>query len=99
MNSGRGDERIREKLLASMGDLARRPDAPAMLFVTHPIGEVLPVFGKSLLIRRGRIFEQGALRQAPTTGTQSPFCETGVRSDWRNDFRAVVGSATVMRLK
>jgi len=75
----------RENLLASIDELARRPDAPTMLFVTHHIEEVLPVFGRSLLIRRGTIFEQGATRETLTTETLSAFFETGVRIDWRND--------------
>ncbi len=75
----------RENLLASIDELARRPDAPTMLFVTHHIEEVLPVLGRSLLIRRGTIFEQGKTRETLTTETLSAFFETGVRMDWRND--------------
>ncbi len=51
-----------------------------MVFVTHPIEEVLPVFSRSLLIRRGRIFEQGATREVLTAEKLSAFFETGAGS-------------------
>jgi len=74
----------RESLLESISELAVSPNAPTLLFVTHHIEEILPVFGRSLLIRRGGIFARGASREIVTTETLSSFFETEVRVDWRN---------------
>ncbi|TVX95345.1 ABC transporter ATP-binding protein [Cohnella terricola] len=75
----------RESLLASISELAQSPNAPTMLFVTHHIEEILPVFSRSLLIRRGEIFAQGPSREVLTSETLSSFFETGVQVDWKSD--------------
>jgi iron complex transport system ATP-binding protein len=75
----------RESLLASISELAKRPNAPTMLFVTHHIEEILPVFSRSLLIRRGQIFAQGLSREVLTSEHLSEFFETAVQVDWRSE--------------
>lgn len=74
----------REALLSSIAQLAEEPDAPTMLFVTHHIEEILPVFNKTLLIRRGQIFAQGASQEVLNSERLSAFFETKVQVSWQN---------------
>jgi iron complex transport system ATP-binding protein len=74
----------RESLLASIGQLAEEPDAPTILFVTHHIEEILPVFNRTLLIRRGRVFAQGNSRDMLTGENLTAFFETPVHVRWQN---------------
>ncbi|NQX59150.1 ABC transporter ATP-binding protein [Paenibacillus qinlingensis] len=74
----------REALLASISELAVGPDAPTLIFVTHHIEEILPVFGQTLLIRRGGVFAQGDTREVLTSNSLSSFFETSVEVKWQN---------------
>lgn len=49
----------REQLLATIEQLARRPDAPTLIYVTHHLEEVLPCFTHTLLLRDGQVFQTG----------------------------------------
>ncbi|MDD9265741.1 ABC transporter ATP-binding protein [Paenibacillus sp. GCM10023248] len=75
----------REALLASIDELAQGPDAPTLLFVTHHIEEILPVFSRSLLIRRGEVFARGLSRDVLTSAGLSAFFETEVEVNWRGE--------------
>ncbi|GFZ81299.1 putative ABC transporter ATP-binding protein YlmA [Paenibacillus marchantiophytorum] len=75
----------REALLASINELAQGPDAPTLLFVTHHIEEILPVFNQSLLIRRGEVFAKGASRDVLTSEGLSSFFETQVEVNWQSE--------------
>ncbi|RXZ79036.1 ABC transporter ATP-binding protein [Paenibacillaceae bacterium] len=69
----------REALLASIESLAAKPDAPTLLFVTHHIEEISPVFTHSLLVRRGTIFAKGESENVLTSQTLSSFFERPVQ--------------------
>ncbi|MEF2964230.1 ABC transporter ATP-binding protein [Paenibacillus sp. M1] len=75
----------REALLSSITELAASPDAPSMLFVTHHIEEILPIFNKSLLIRKGEQFSQGGSKEMLTSENLSTFFETPVQVTWQNE--------------
>ncbi|MGV2805703.1 molybdenum ABC transporter ATP-binding protein, partial [Clostridium perfringens] len=75
----------REALLSSITALASQPDAPTLLFVTHHIEEILPIFSHSLLIRRGTVFGQGSSKDMLTSGNLTSFFETPVEVSWQND--------------
>src|SRR5690625_3646180 len=49
----------REDLLNTVQRLATQKNGPTILFVTHHIEEVLPVFSHALLLRQGTVFAQG----------------------------------------
>lgn len=51
----------REDLLARLGMLARDPDAPATVLVTHHVEEVPPGFTHAMLMRDGSVVAQGLL--------------------------------------
>jgi len=49
----------REQLLATIEQLAKRPDAPTLIYVTHHLEEVLPCFSHTMLLRDGQVFQTG----------------------------------------
>jgi iron complex transport system ATP-binding protein len=49
----------REHLLSSIEKIGKRKSAPTLLYVTHRIEEILPVFTHAILIRHGRIHSKG----------------------------------------
>lgn len=53
------DPVARERFLQDIGKLARKPTAPAMIFVTHHIEEILPAFTHVLALRKGKIVYSG----------------------------------------
>ncbi|WP_184812499.1 ABC transporter ATP-binding protein [Actinophytocola algeriensis] len=57
----------REDLVARLSDLARDPDAPATVLVTHHVEEVPPGFTHLLLIADGGIVAQGLLEDVLTS--------------------------------
>lgn len=75
----------REMLLSSIGELAAEPGAPHMLFVTHHIEEILPVFTHTLLLRRGEIYAKGRTKDVLNSESLSAFFETSVSINWQNN--------------
>jgi len=68
----------RERLLESIHDLAVSDRSPTLLYVTHHTEEILPIFGHSLLLRRGEVYASGETRQLLTSERLSEFFETPV---------------------
>ena len=68
----------RERLLGSIEDLARQTDMPTMIYVTHHTEEILPAFGRTMLLRRGEAFRQGATEDVMNSLTLSDFFEAPV---------------------
>lgn len=75
----------REGLLDSIAELDTMPNAPHMLYVTHHTEEILPLFSKTLLLRRGEIFKQGDTRELMSSEVLSSFFELSVRVDWNHN--------------
>ena len=74
----------REHLLSSIENLGRIDNAPSILYVSHHIEEILPVFNRTLLLRRGKVHSSGKTRQVLSDRNLSSFFETPVRVQWRN---------------
>lgn len=72
----------KEGLLDSISELAKQPDAPSMIYVTHHTEEILPIFSHSLLIRRGEIFAQGKTQEVLNSDQLSDFFEMPVDLNW-----------------
>jgi len=53
------DPVARERFLAFLDQLASRPDAPALVLVTHHLEEITPAFGHVLLLADGRVIGSG----------------------------------------
>lgn len=56
------DPGAREKFLASLGLLRKQKKIPALIYVTHHVEEILPMFGKTLVLRNGRVLHAGKTR-------------------------------------
>jgi iron complex transport system ATP-binding protein len=54
------DPGAREVFLATIQDLATRQTDLSLVFVTHHIEEIMPAFGKTLVLKAGRIVRLGA---------------------------------------
>jgi iron complex transport system ATP-binding protein len=53
------DPVAREHFLAILERLGRQRGAPALVFVTHHVEEIVPVFTHALLLREGRVLAAG----------------------------------------
>jgi len=73
----------REHLLSSIENLGRRDDAPSILYVSHHIEEILPVFNHTLLLRRGKVHSSGKTKRVLSERNLSSFFETPVNVQWR----------------
>jgi iron complex transport system ATP-binding protein len=45
--------------LHTLEDLGKEPDAPTMIFVTHYLEEIMPVFSHVFLLQSGKCLAQG----------------------------------------
>lgn len=75
----------KEKLLSSIDELSRQDKAPTLIYVTHRTEEILPVFKKTLLLRRGKVHSSGSTVDLMTQENLSDFFETEVVCQKRND--------------
>ncbi|HWO78411.1 MAG TPA: ABC transporter ATP-binding protein [Bacillus sp. (in: firmicutes)] len=75
----------REQLLESVEELAKKHDAPTIIFVTHHVEEILPVFNKALLLKEGRVFAAGNTREIISSQQLSEFFELPVDVIWNHN--------------
>ncbi|WP_373893341.1 ABC transporter ATP-binding protein [Virgibacillus sp. CBA3643] len=75
----------REELLSTINHLAIQKDAPSIIFVTHHIEEIMPVFSHILLLRQGTVFDKGERSDLLTSSCLSEFFDTSVRVEWHRD--------------
>jgi len=74
----------RESLLKTIESLGKRQEAPTLIYVTHHVEEILPVFTHTLLIRGGEAFARGKTREVMTRENLSDFFETPVHFETSN---------------
>ncbi|WP_416825974.1 ABC transporter ATP-binding protein [Ectobacillus polymachus] len=72
------DVLAREQVLAMIQMIARQPDAPTLIYVTHHIEEVLPCFTNTLLLKEGEVYASGKTEDCLTTATLSAFYEVPI---------------------
>jgi len=53
------DPGARENFLATLQRLGRRKRVPSLIYVTHHVEEILPLFKKTLVLKEGKILESG----------------------------------------
>ncbi|MFF2447501.1 ABC transporter ATP-binding protein [Neobacillus sp. NPDC058068] len=75
----------REQLLESIDRMAKSPGAPTLIYVTHHVEEILPVFNKTLLLKQGQIFALGNTQELISSEPLSTFFELPVRVLWENN--------------
>lgn len=68
----------KEQLLSTVEQMAHQRKT-TILYVTHQIDEILPIFTHTLLLRSGRTFSQGPTEEQITSENLSTFCNTSVR--------------------
>lgn len=54
------DPGARENFLASLERLGKQKSVPALVYVTHHIEEILPMFKKTLILKQGKVLAAGA---------------------------------------
>lgn len=69
----------REQLLERITAIASAPEAPNLLFVTHYTEELLPCFDNLMLLKEGKIFDQGKTSQLLTTPNLESFYDKPVK--------------------
>lgn len=74
----------REKLLESIEKVAEKEDAPTMIYVTHHVDEILPIFNKTLLLKKGEVFSSGETKDMISSSTLSEFFGLPVEVNWDN---------------
>lgn len=58
------DPAARENFLATLKILGKQKRIPALIYVTHHVEEILPLFDKTMVLRQGKVIHQGATRAA-----------------------------------
>ena len=53
------DPGARENFLAALRKLSLQKKIPALIYVTHHVEEILPLFGKTLVLRAGKVLRSG----------------------------------------
>ena len=61
------DPAAREHFLQFVTRLGKKRGGPALVFVTHHVEEIAPVFSHVLVLRRGRLLAAGKARAILTT--------------------------------
>jgi iron complex transport system ATP-binding protein len=56
------DPGARENFLAALGKVARQKKIPALIYVTHHLEEILPLFGNTLVLSDGKVLQSGRTR-------------------------------------
>jgi iron complex transport system ATP-binding protein len=74
----------REQVLSLIQHIGTRKEAPTLIYVSHRIEEILPVFTHTLLLRRGEVHSKGLTRKVLTRENLSDFFEAPVKVRWIN---------------
>lgn len=75
----------REDLLEAIDVLANDKNGPTIIFVTHHIEEVLPVFTHTLLLKDGTVFKQGRREEVITDASMSEMYGRAIQVKWRQN--------------
>jgi iron complex transport system ATP-binding protein len=73
----------REQILSLIQDIGSQKSGPSILYVSHHIEEILPVFTHVLLMRRGEVHSQGKTNEVLTKNNLTDFFERNVDVRWR----------------
>lgn len=75
----------REELLQTIERIALQKNAPTIIFVSHHIEEVLPVFTHTLLLKDGTVFAKGKRQEVLTSKNMTALYSREIKVDWRKD--------------
>lgn len=74
----------RENLLKLIEQIGIREQGPTLLYVSHHVEEILPIFEHTLLLRKGMLHSAGRTDNVLTKTNLADFFEKPVEVDWRN---------------
>ncbi|MEC1520783.1 ABC transporter ATP-binding protein [Neobacillus niacini] len=74
----------RELLLESIEKIAKEPLAPTIIYVTHHVEEIVPVFNKTLLLKEGQVFAAGKTSEMISNDQLTQFFDLPVQVNWEN---------------
>ncbi len=75
----------REALLKTVDEIAKMENGPTIIYVTHHVEEILPVFQNTLLLKKGEVFAKGKTKDMLESETLSAFFEMPVECIWRKE--------------
>lgn len=75
----------REHLLEVVNKVAHSKNGPTLIYVTHHIEEILPVFKKTLLLKKGKVFSLGDTPEMLSEKVLSEFLGMEVTIIWSNN--------------
>ena len=79
------DPVAREHFLQFLNRLARQPNAPALVFVTHHVEEIMPAFSHALLLKEGQVCASGPLKKTLTSKNLSRSFGDAVKLEQKNE--------------
>jgi len=71
--------------LESIELISRETDSPTLIYVTHSPEEILPLFTKTLLLKKGEVYAQGETRSLFSEEIMSAFLDLRVAVTWSNN--------------
>ncbi|MFV2048984.1 ABC transporter ATP-binding protein [Metabacillus sp. YM-086] len=72
----------REQLLESIEGMMKKESAPTLLYVTHHVEEILPIFSHTLLLKSGEVFDSGETNEMLSAGKLSALFDSDVSVIW-----------------
>lgn len=75
----------RESFLSLVEQTGRQDDAPVLLYVSHHLEEILPVFNHTMLMQNGNIYEKGKTKEVLTQSKLESFYGKPVTFSWENE--------------
>jgi iron complex transport system ATP-binding protein len=78
------DVLAREQLLSTIELLGEKDGGPTLLYVTHHIEEIMPVFNQALLMQDGKIHSSGKTSEIISSDRFSNFLKKPVEVQWHD---------------
>lgn len=75
----------REEFLESVEMIAKNQDAPSIIYVTHHVDEIMPIFNKTILLKEGQVFSSGDTVEMISNKKLSDFLNLPVEVVWKNN--------------
>ncbi|ETI69467.1 ABC transporter ATP-binding protein [Neobacillus vireti] len=75
----------REKLLESIETITKNPIGPTIIYVTHHVEEILPIFNKTILLKEGQVFSSGDTVEMLADQKLTQFLGVPVEVIWKNN--------------
>ena len=73
----------REELVADLTQWAKDESRPPLVLVTHHLEEIPPAFTHALVLKGGKVLEQGAIEEVVTTKVLSEAFDLALQVDPR----------------